>query len=76
MKGKFLNISIFVLSIISLIISTKLFWNIAIYSDEFNTSPDIILGGEFWLNMNWLMLGFITFICVLSGISLLIKNEK
>ena len=76
MKGKFLSISIFVLSIICLIISTKLFWNIAIYSDEFNTSPDIILGGEFWLNMNWLMFGFITFICVLSGISLFIKNEK
>ena len=76
MKGKFLSISIFVLSVICLIISAKLFWNIAIYSDEFNTSPDIILGGEFWLNMNWLMFGFITFICVLSGISLFIKNEK
>ena len=75
MKGKFLNLSIFLLSIICLVISLKLFWNMGIYVDEFNTSPDVVLGGKFWLYMAWLRLGFSALICVLSGISLLRKNK-
>ena len=64
------------LSIICLIITCKLFWNIAIYADEFNTSPDIVLGGEFWLYMNWFKIGASALICILSGISLLNCNNK
>lgn len=71
MKDKFLNISIFVLSIICLLISLKLFWNMGIYVDEFNTSPDVILGGNLGLIMDWIRLGTSALICVLSGISLL-----
>ncbi|GAA0866035.1 hypothetical protein [Paraclostridium tenue] len=74
MKEKTLKISIFVLSFICLIISLKLFWNLAIYVDEFNTSPDVVLGGEFWLSMNWLRLFLSGGICFLSGISLF--NDK
>lgn len=70
MIDKILKISIFVLSLICLIISLKLFWNLAIYTDEFHTSPDLVLGGEFWLYMNWLRLILSGVICVLSGISL------
>ncbi|AUN13752.1 hypothetical protein [Paraclostridium sordellii] len=70
MIDKILKISIFVLSLICLIISLKLFLNLAIYADEFNTSPDVVLGGEFWLYMNWLRLVLSGGICVLSGISL------
>ncbi|CEJ73071.1 Uncharacterised protein [[Clostridium] sordellii] len=47
MIDKILKISIFVLSLICLIISLKLFLNLAIYADEFHTSPDVVLGGEF-----------------------------
>ncbi|MBU3106114.1 hypothetical protein [Clostridium gasigenes] len=75
MKGKFLNISIFVLSIICLIISVNLFWNMGIYVDEFNTSPSIILGGDFWNYMNWLKLAFTAVISILSGISLFSNNK-
>ena len=46
-----------------------------IYVDEFNTSPDVVLGGKFWLYMAWLRLGFSALICVLSGISLFRKNK-
>lgn len=45
MKNKWINISIFILSLICLIISLKIFWNIGIYVDNFNTSPDVVLGG-------------------------------
>lgn len=74
-KSKFINGSIFVLSFISLIISCKLFWNLAIYVDEFNTSPDVVLGGEFWLYMNWFKIGVSVLICILSGINLF-QSEK
>lgn len=57
MKNKLLNISIFVLSIICLLISLKLFWNIVIYVDEFNISPDVVLGGKLYLNIDWIRLG-------------------
>lgn len=56
MKSKFFNMSIFMLSLICLLISLKLFWNMGIYVDEFNTSPDIVLGGDLWLVADWLRL--------------------
>lgn len=69
-NSKFINGSIFVLSLICLIISCKLFLNLSIYADEFNTSPDVVLGGEFWLSMGWLRIGASALICFLSGINL------
>lgn len=46
MKGKFLNTTIFVLSLICLLVLLKLFWNMGVYVDNFNTSPDVVLGGK------------------------------
>lgn len=74
MKSKILNISIFILNVICLLISLKLFWNIAIYVDEFNTSPDVVLGGSLWLTMDWIRLGALILLCILSGIRLLKKK--
>ena len=74
-KNKIVNICIFLLSIISLIISLKLFWNMGIYVDEFNTSPDVVLGGNLWLYMDWLRLGFSALICLLSGINLFAEKK-
>ena len=74
-KNKIINMSIFLLSIISLIISLKLFWNMGIYVDEFNTSADVVLGGNLWLYMDWLRLGFSALICLLSGINLFAENK-
>ena len=69
-SNKLINGSIFILSIICLIITCKLFWNLAIYIDEFNISTDIVLGGEFYLYMNWFKIGALALICILSGINL------
>lgn len=74
MKGKFLNITIFVLSLICLLISLKLFWNMGVYVDDFNTSPDVVLGRRLWLVMDWIRLGLLVVICVLSGINLFKKK--
>lgn len=75
MKRKSLNISIFILSIVCLAISLKLFWNLGIYADEFNTSPDAVLGGSLWLYMNWLSLGCSVLISILSGVNLFRANK-
>ena len=74
-KNKIIIMSIFLLSIISLIISLKLFWNMGIYVDEFNTSADVVLGGNLWLYMDWLRLGFSALICILSGINLFAEKK-
>lgn len=73
MKSKFINISIFILSLICLIISLKLFWNIGVYVDEFNTSPDVVLGGNLWLISHWIELGCSALICILSTVNLFKK---
>lgn len=74
MKKK-LNIVIFIGSLIALLISIKLFWNMGIFVDEFNTSPDVVCGGEFWLYMDWLRLFVLAIITILSGINLFINSE-
>lgn len=70
MKKKIGNFIVFVLSITALIISLKLFWNMGIYVDEYNTSPSIICGGDFWLYMDWLRLASLSIVSIISGIKL------
>ncbi|MDD4237875.1 MAG: hypothetical protein PHT62_04910, partial [Desulfotomaculaceae bacterium] len=70
-----LNIIIFVLSLISLVISLKLFWNLGVYVDEYGSSAVLVNGGEFWLSMNWLRLGLLLVLCIISGFKL-IKHSK
>lgn len=68
--NKKINIGIFVLSFIALIISLKLFWNIAIYVDEYGTDPVAVYGGEFWLYMAWLRMPLLAIVSIVSGIKL------
>lgn len=56
MKQKRLIQILIVISLIVLVISTKLFWNMGIYVDEYNSTPSLITGGDFWLLMDWLRL--------------------
>ena len=41
-----------------------------IFVDEFNTSPAVVNGGEFWLMMDWLRLGLLAVISGVSGVKL------
>ena len=50
------KIFLFAVSLLTLLISLKLFWNMGVYVDEAGTSPDKVCGGEFWLYMDWLRL--------------------
>ncbi len=70
-----LNIVIFVLSLMSLVISLKLFWNMGVYADEYGSSPVLVCGGWFWLCMDWIRLGLLLVLCIISGFKL-IKRSK
>ena len=74
MQRNTLNFMIFLLSIFCLVVQMKLFWNLGNYVDEHNTSPDVVLGGDIWLTLEWLKLLFIFLIVMLSGISLFRKG--
>ena len=50
------KIFLFAVSLLTLLISLKLFCNMGVYVDEAGTSPDKVCGGEFWLYMDWLRL--------------------
>lgn len=73
MKGKSVNLIIFIVSALALGISLKLFWNMGIYVDEYNTSPSVVCGGEFWLYMDWLRLALLAVIAIASGAKVLRK---
>ena len=72
-----LSITVFLLSLFSLLISLKLFWNLGIFVDEYGLSPDIVNGGDLWLTMDWLRLLLLLLLCVVSGISIFrVKQNK
>lgn len=70
MTQKLIKLSIVVLSAACLIISCGLFWNLGVYADENNTSIRVVLGGDFWSLLYWVMIFFNFIILVLSVINL------
>lgn len=64
-----------VLQSVCLLISLKLFWNTAIFVDEYNLSPDIVLGEMGWLVMSWTVLGLLGAIIILTGITVIINKK-
>ena len=75
MKKNFINIVVFVLCLISLIITLRLFWNLGIYVDEYNTSPSVVLGGHFWLSMYWMRLFILFLVTLISGFNLFKEKD-
>ena len=73
---KYLAAIIFILSLIALVISLRLFWNLGIYVDEHNTSPSVVLGGDFYLLANWLRLLILALITAGSGLQLFLERNK
>lgn len=75
MKNKIPEIGIFVISIISLIITCKLFYNMAIFCDEYNTTPSVICGGNLGLALDWIRLFLLAALSIVSGIRLFFKRK-
>jgi hypothetical protein len=70
------NIGIFVLCLLSLVISLRLFWGIAEYADEYGSSPVLITGGWFWNYMDWILQGLLLILCIISGFKLITHSKK
>ncbi|MGG0175147.1 hypothetical protein [Gottfriedia acidiceleris] len=71
-----LSITVFLLSLFSLLISLKLFLNLGIFVDESGLSPNIVNGGVLWLTMDWLRLLLLLLLCVVSGINIFSAKQK
>lgn len=67
---------IFISSLVSLLISMRLFLNLGVFVDEYNLSPDIVYGGDFWLYMSWLRIGLLLIISIVSGNSIFKENKN
>lgn len=76
LEKRWLNIVVFVLSLVSLIISFNLFRNMGVFADEFGSSPVVINGGWFWLYMDWARLALLFALCVFSGFKLFTMSNK
>lgn len=73
MNKKIGSSMLFVFSVVALAISLRLFWNMGIYVDQYNTNLSTVCGGDFWLYMEWLRLGLLGIITLISGIKLFQK---
>lgn len=67
------NWIVFLASFACLVISLRLFVNMAIFVDEYNSSPTLVCGGGFWLMMDWLRLGFLFLLSFAAGANLIMK---
>lgn len=50
------------------------FYNLAIFVDEFGTTPSVVLGGPFWLIMTWAEF-LILFISIILSVFLIISKK-
>lgn len=74
-EKKWTNITVFILSLASLIISFVLMVNMAIYADEYGSSLVNITGGWLWLYADWIRLGLLFVVCLISGIKLIPRKK-
>lgn len=71
MKKILTNTIIFISGLASLAISLILFYNQGIFCDEYNLSPDAIYTSELYSNLDWLRLGLLSIIVIVSLINII-----
>ena len=70
------SIAVFAISSVSLVISVVLMVNMGIYVDELGSSPVLITGGWFWLNMYWLRFFMLFVLTFMSGLNMVSKLRQ
>lgn len=73
---KIISILLVIISIASLFISIKLFWNTGIFVDEYNLNPSIVNGGQIWSSMDWIRLLLLAIMSILAIINLYLSKSK
>ncbi len=66
MKKDACILSIFILSILNLIITIFLFGNMMIFCDEYNSTPALVCGGNFGLFLSWFRLVLSLLLCIFA----------
>jgi hypothetical protein len=74
-QRRWYDYAIFCLLLTVSIVSVRLHLNLGVYASDYGSSPIQVSGGEFWLNMQWLRLGILLILCILSGVKLF-RREK
>ena len=67
---------LFIMSLTSLIISLKLFWNMGVFVDEYNLNPAVVNGGDFWLTMDWVRLLLLFVLSMITGFGAFKKESR
>ncbi|SMC71299.1 helix-turn-helix domain-containing protein [Papillibacter cinnamivorans] len=70
------SLLIFIIGVFCLVISLKLFYNMAVFADEYNTSPAVVCGGWPWLLADWLRLALLAVASGASGIKFFADLRK
>lgn len=74
-NNQFWIVIVFIFSLVSLLISLNLFYNLGLFVDEFNTSPTAVAGGDFWMYMTWLRLLLLFVVVAISGYKMVTNRE-
>ena len=75
-KVSIANLSIFLFSLASLIISMKVFYNQAIFVDEHDLGMGAIFGGDLWLYLIWIRFLLLAAACAISFFNILKRAKR
>lgn len=70
-KGIIGNFIILLFGSISLATHMSNFWNVAIFSDEHNTNPGAIYGGDMWNLMQWIVMALLLVVIIIAAVQLI-----
>lgn len=73
---KKMNLTLALLANLVLFIELASFYKLGVFVDEYGTSPNIVLGGDFWLYMKWLKLFLLLGIVAVLWIKELHKKKQ
>lgn len=76
MRSIKLALTLFGMSLISFIISLRIFWNGAIYIEEYGLSLDVMYGGKFWIIMDLFRLILLFILTIITGLLMVKAFEK
>lgn len=74
MKKKLCRIIMFINGIICFLIYIRLFYNVFVFCDQNNSSPQIVYGGNQYLILSWINIGMLLVLCICLFIKI-IKKE-
>ncbi len=70
------KILVFLVVLIITLCEMRAFYNIAIFCDEYNSSPSIIYGSEAGLLMNWIKLGLLILLSIFTLLDCWLNRKR